>query len=103
MSSDTTNIINNNGCVTPVVISPYSPIRIIRVVINRGSSGPKGDKGDRGLDGDGSFLEIAATFATISSSSNKRFIYVLADETNNGDISLYLYTGISLKFLQTVA
>jgi hypothetical protein len=34
----------------------------------------------------------------------KRFIYVMIDETNNGDSSLYLYAEeIGLKFLQTVA
>lgn len=48
-------------------------------------------------------IEIAATFALISAATNRRLIYVTADETNNGDTSLYLYTGTALKFLQTVS
>lgn len=48
-------------------------------------------------------LEISSTYAAISTSTVKRQVYVLVDETNNGDKSLYLYTGSTLKFLQTVA
>lgn len=50
-----------------------------------------------------SFIEVAATFAAIIPSTTKRLVYVQADETNNGDISLYIYNGTALKFLQTVA
>lgn len=53
-----------------------------------------------GCDG---FLEIANTFSSISDSTKKRMVYVLTDETNYNDLSLYLYTGTQLKFLQTVA
>lgn len=49
------------------------------------------------------FIEISATYSSISSSTSKRVIYILADENNGGLISLYIHTGISLKFLQTVA
>ena len=50
----------------------------------------------------GSIIEVADSFDTISESTTKRFIYVTADETNNGDTSLYLHNGTDLKFLQTV-
>ena len=51
----------------------------------------------------GMTLETAATFSAISSSTLQRFVFVTADETNNGNTSLYLYTGTTLKFLLTVA
>lgn len=50
-----------------------------------------------------SFIEVAATRAAVLPSTTKRLVYVQADETNNGDISLYIYNGTALKFLQTVA
>lgn len=50
-----------------------------------------------------SFLEIVETYPEISSATNKRFVLVITDETNNNDTSLYLYTDSNLKFLQTVA
>jgi hypothetical protein len=53
--------------------------------------------------GSGMALETAATYSAISLSTDKRFVLVTADETNNGDMSLYLYTGTALKFLQTIA
>lgn len=49
------------------------------------------------------FIEVAATFAAIAVSTAKRLVYVTADETNNGDISLYIHNGTALKFLQTIA
>lgn len=49
------------------------------------------------------FLEIAATYATVSNSTQKRLVYISNDETNNNDTSIYLHTGSELKFLQTVA
>ena len=50
----------------------------------------------------GSDIEIATTYATISASTSVRFIFVEADENNNGDRSMYLYTGSTLIFLYTV-
>jgi len=47
-------------------------------------------------------IEIAHTFADISTSTNRRIIYVEVDETNNGDYTEYLYTGSELKFIQIV-
>ncbi len=50
------------------------------------------------------FIEVAATFAAIGVSTATRLVYVTADETNNNDITLYIYVnGQGLKFLQTVA
>lgn len=48
-------------------------------------------------------VEIAATKAAVNVATHQRLVYVTADETNNGDTSLYLHTGSTLKFLQTVA
>lgn len=48
-------------------------------------------------------VEIANSYATISSDTYKRLIYVAADENNNGNISLYLHNGTIIKFLQTIA
>jgi hypothetical protein len=55
-----------------------------------------------GSSGSGTTIEIADTFADISG-SGQRFVIVTADETNNGDKSLYLYDGTTLLFLQTIA
>jgi len=46
--------------------------------------------------------EVVATKALVSTSTAVRLVYVIVDETNNGDISLYFYNGSQLKFLQTV-
>ncbi len=51
----------------------------------------------------GSNIEIADNYAGISKLTNRRLIYVVSDETNNGDISLYIHTGVKIVFLQTVA
>ena len=100
-NSDITTIIADEGCVSPIVVSPYNPIKIIRVVVSRGSQGLRGPAGPPG---GGLGYEIAATFATISSSIMDRLIRVSVDETNDGDKSLYLYTtGIGIEFLQTIA
>lgn len=48
-------------------------------------------------------FEFVDDYVSISNNTNKRFIFVVTDETNNNDTSLYLYTGSELKFLQTVA
>jgi hypothetical protein len=48
-------------------------------------------------------FEIAATYSAITGSVAPRLIEVTDDETNNGNNSLYLYNGISIKFLQTIA
>lgn len=61
-----------------------------------------------GASGGGSQIEVVANIAAVTSSitadnTSKRFFYVLSDSTNNNDISLYIYTGTTLKFLQTVA
>lgn len=48
-------------------------------------------------------LEISATFAAIAGGSTQRLIKVTADETNNGDKSLYLHDGTTRLFLQTIA
>ena len=48
-------------------------------------------------------LETAATFSAINASTDKRLIIVTADETNNGDKSLYLHDGTTKIFLQTIA
>lgn len=47
-------------------------------------------------------IENAATYAAISNSIEKRLIKVTADETNNGNKSLYLHDGTTLYFLQTI-
>jgi hypothetical protein len=53
--------------------------------------------------GSGMGFELAATYSAITGSVAPRLIEVTADETNNGNNSLYLYNGITLKFLQTIA
>lgn len=58
--SDVTQIIDN-GCTSPIVISPYKPIKVIRVVIAKGQ---KGIKGDRGTDG---IIDIQTITTIISS------------------------------------
>ncbi len=50
-----------------------------------------------------SSIEVAATKAAISPSTNVRLIYVIADESNFGLISLYIYNGTALKFIITIA
>jgi hypothetical protein len=46
--------------------------------------------------------EIAATKSAVSSSTHKRIIVVEADESNNGDGSLYIHNGTALVFLLTI-
>ena len=49
------------------------------------------------------FIQVSATFAGIGASTTTRLVYVAADETNNGDKSLYIYiNGTGLMFLQTI-
>ena len=47
-------------------------------------------------------IEVVSTFSNITNSTKKRLIYVITDESNNNDSSLYIYNGLELKFLQTV-
>ena len=57
-----------------------------------------------GGSGSGMGYETVSTYANISASTADRWIRVAADETNNGNKSLYLYTsGIGLEFIQTIA
>lgn len=51
----------------------------------------------------GGCIEILYAYKDIVQIGRKRFIYIISDEMNNADSSLYLYTGIELKFLLTVA
>lgn len=45
--------------------------------------------------------EIAATYAAIDTmDATPRLIYVDADETNNGDSTLYLHTGTVIRIIQ---
>lgn len=55
-----------------------------------------------GGSGGGANIEIADNYASIDPSIDKRFIYVITDEMNYNDSSLYIYTGSALKFLLTV-
>jgi len=48
-------------------------------------------------------FEPVDTFADISEETTERLIRVDADETNNGDKSLYLHDGTTILFLQTIA
>lgn len=50
----------------------------------------------------GASIEIAPTYAAISPGGAKRHILVEVDETNFSNKSLYLYTGSTLLFLQTI-
>ncbi len=52
--------------------------------------------------GGGASIENAATFSAITGSSSARFVIVAADETNNGDSSLYIHNGSTLIFLFTI-
>lgn len=47
-------------------------------------------------------IEISATHAAIAGGTRKRIVKVTADETNNGDSSLYLHDGSTLIFLLTI-
>lgn len=53
------------------------------------------------LDTGKAVLEQAATFATVSSSTVARFVSVAADETNNGQQTLYFHNGSSLNWIPT--
>ncbi len=55
-----------------------------------------------GSGGIGADIQVVDHFSDIGSSTVKRFIYVIVDETNNNDSSLYVYIGTGLKFLLTV-
>lgn len=46
-------------------------------------------------------IDIVTNYQDIIMSGKKKFIFVVQDETNNNDSSLYLYTGIELKLLLT--
>jgi hypothetical protein len=51
----------------------------------------------------GNCIDVVFNFAEIVVVGGKRkFIYVIQDEINNNDSSLYIYTGVELKFLMTV-
>ncbi len=75
------------------------------VFLNAGGAASTTDAGDLitgtldddRLSGNVMFMEIAATYAAIDPGTRKRLIYVLADETNNDDISLYVHNGTVLK------
>lgn len=48
-------------------------------------------------------IDIKDTYSDINLSDiNKRFIYVITDEINNSDSSLYIHTGFALMFLLTI-
>lgn len=51
---------------------------------------------------DGLLFEYADNYASISATIDPRLIFVVVDETNANDKSLYLHTGVSLQFLQTI-
>lgn len=46
-------------------------------------------------------LETSATFSAITAATNVRIIFVQADETNEGNPSLYFYTGVGLLWIAT--
>lgn len=48
-------------------------------------------------------IEVSANKAGVNTATTPRLVYVTADESNNGDTSLYIHNGSMLKFLQTVA
>jgi hypothetical protein len=48
-------------------------------------------------------VEVAATKAAVNPGIKRRHVIVTADETNNGDTSLYIHNGTTLKFLQTIS
>lgn len=52
--------------------------------------------------GAASEIEVSATKAAIAGGATKRFVIVNADEDNNGDGSLYVHDGASLRFLLTI-
>jgi hypothetical protein len=47
-------------------------------------------------------FEFAETKETVNASTAKRLVVVTADESNNGDGSLYIHDGTSLIFLLTI-
>ena len=47
-NTDVTTVIGEEGCQSPITISPYKPIKLIRVVISKGAPGRPGPKGDPG-------------------------------------------------------
>lgn len=47
-------------------------------------------------------IDIVINFPDIVLDNKKRFILVITNELDNGNSSLYLYTGLELKFLITV-
>ena len=73
-------------------------------VLKKNNSGLWVDGADNnsGGGGGGAATETVGTYADIDQSDTSvRFIYVEADETNNGDKSLYLHNGTDLKLVQT--
>lgn len=51
--------------------------------------------------GDSIPLERAATFASITNTTTARLVSVAADETNNGDWTLYFHNGSTLNWIPT--
>jgi hypothetical protein len=47
-------------------------------------------------------LQVSSTFASIGSSIEKRFIEVVADETNGNDSTLYFHNGTNLNWVVTL-
>lgn len=60
--------------------------------------GKGGTNGINGCD----CIDIVINFTDIVLDNKKRFILVITNELDNGNSSLYLYTGLELKFLITL-
>lgn len=47
-------------------------------------------------------LDLVDNYVDMIASGPKRFIYVITDENNNGDSSIYVYNGTIIKFVTTL-
>ncbi len=46
-------------------------------------------------------IQTASTFSAIGNSTSKRFVHVVADETNEGETTLYFHDSLGLNYIPT--
>lgn len=100
ISATITIVIVDNELTQNVVLATiYRGFSAYEVAVENGFEGTE-NEWLASLSG-GNSIETAATYSAISNSTVKRFIHVVADETNAGDSTFYLHDGVGLQWIVT--